>query len=405
MFLLIIEEINMKTLYFDCSMGAAGDMLTSALIDLFEDKQSVLDQLNSFGIEDVKYELEESEKCGIKGSHIRVYVHGEEEHEHHHDHHEHTHHHHYHLSDIEHIVSELNVSDKVKRDVINVYSIIANAESSVHGVPVNEIHFHEVGNKDAIADITAVCYLIDKLGVDTILASPVHVGSGTVKCAHGILPVPAPATALILNDVPMYGGRIKGELCTPTGAALLKYFVKNFGDMPVLKTTAIGYGMGNKDFEVANCVRAMLAQTDDSVNRIVEFTFNVDDMTGEQQGYALNKILEAGAVDVYMTPIYMKKNRPGTLFTVTCSQDVKKEVLKTIFKHTTTIGLKETIKNRYILNRSTRTISTPLGDVRKKEVSGYGVNRSKYEYDDLSVVSEKLGKSLEEAEEYVDQYN
>lgn len=396
----------MKTLYFDCSMGAAGDMLTSALIDLFEDKQSILDQLNSFGIEDVKYELEESEKCGIKGSHIRVYVHGEEEHEHHHNHeHEHTHHHHYHLSDIEHIVSELNISDKVKRDVINVYSIIANAESSVHGMPVNEIHFHEVGNKDAIADVTAVCYLIDKLGVDNIFASPVHVGSGTVKCAHGILPVPAPATALILNDVPMYGGRIQGELCTPTGAALLKYFVKNFGDMPVLKTTAIGYGMGNKDFEVANCIRAMLAQTDDSINRMVEFTFNVDDMTGEQQGCAINKILEAGAVDVYMTPIYMKKNRPGTLFTVTCSQDVKEEVLKTIFKHTTTIGLKETVKSRYILNRSTKTINTPLGDVREKEVSGYGVNRSKYEYDDLLAISEKLGKSLIEAEEYVNRHN
>lgn len=396
----------MNTLYFDCSMGAAGDMLTSALIDLFEDKQSILDQLNSFGIEDVKYELEESEKCGIKGSHIRVYVHGEEEHEHHHNHeHEHTHHHHYHLSDIEHIVSELNISDKVKRDVINVYSIIANAESSVHGISVNEIHFHEVGNKDAIADVTAVCYLIDKLGVDSIFASPVHVGSGTVKCAHGILPVPAPATALILNDVPMYGGRIQGELCTPTGAALLKYFVKNFGDMPVLKTTAIGYGMGNKDFEVANCIRAMLAQTDDSINRMVEFTFNVDDMTGEQQGCAINKILEAGAVDVYMTPIYMKKNRPGTLFTVTCSQDVKEEVLKTIFKYTTTIGLKETIKNRYILNRSTKTINTPLGDVREKEVSGYGVNRSKYEYDDLLAISEKLGKSLEEAEEYVNRHN
>ncbi len=261
----------MKTLYLDCGMGAAGDMLTAALLELLPDQEGFIEEMNALGIPEVNITKEASVKCGISGTHISVTVGGIEEvtdiphehghhheHEHHHKHehdheHEHEHaedhaHHHSGMHEIAHIIEHLKLSAKVKADVLAVYSLIAEAESHVHGVPMTDIHFHEVGTMDAIADITAVCLLMDRLAPQQVIVSPVHVGSGHVKCAHGILPVPAPATAYILKDVPIYGGGVKGELCTPTGAALLKYFATDFGSMPVMKTQAIGYGMGKKDF-------------------------------------------------------------------------------------------------------------------------------------------------------------
>jgi uncharacterized protein (TIGR00299 family) protein len=232
-------------------MGAAGDMLTAALLELMPNADEFIEELNSIGIPKVKYVKESSVKCGICGTHIRVFVDGIEEGEHHDHSHNHNHEHsHSGLHEIEHIVCQhLNLPTKVKDDVMAVYELIAEAESKAHGVPVSEIHFHEVGTMDAIADVVAVCLLVNRLNVDKIIASPVHVGSGKVKCAHGILPVPAPATAYILKNLPIYSGAITGELCTPTGAALLKHFVNEFGNMPAMKTTAIGYGMGTKDFE------------------------------------------------------------------------------------------------------------------------------------------------------------
>ena len=246
------------------------------------------------------------------------------------------------MHDIEHIVcNHLDLPEKVKADVMTVYRLIAEAESAAHGVPVTEIHFHEVGTMDAIADITAVCMLMNELSPDAVIASPVHVGSGHVHCMHGILPVPAPATAYILKDVPMYSGRIRGELCTPTGAALLKHFVTEFGAMPIMTVHAIGYGMGKKDFEMANCVRAMLGETQDSGDEIIELSCNMDDMTGEKTGFAVEKLFEAGALDVYTIPIGMKKNRPGILLRVMCRESDKEIMIRSLFKHTTTIGIRE----------------------------------------------------------------
>ena len=227
----------MKTLYLDCGMGAAGDMLTAALLELLPDRDKVIGELNALGIPGVEMVCEKAQKCGIGGTHMSVRVHGEEESEEMHDH-AHTHHHSG-LHEIEHIVGALPLSGRIQKDILAVFGMIAEAESHVHGVPVTEIHFHEVGTMDAVADITAVCVLMDRLAPDQVIVSPVHVGSGQVKCAHGILPVPAPATAYILKDVPIYGGEIRGELCTPTGAALLKYFASRFGAMPVMRTLAI----------------------------------------------------------------------------------------------------------------------------------------------------------------------
>ena len=396
----------MKTLYLDCGMGAAGDMLTAALLELFDEPNKMVRELAKLQIPGVRFLAERTQKCGIYGTHMRVIVWDMEEDEHlhsHHHHHDHDHghdHHHAHthggMADIAHIISHLNISDKVRRDVLAVYDLIAQAESHAHGVPVNQIHFHEVGTMDAIADVTAVCYLMDKLGIDKVYASPVHVGSGQVRCAHGILPVPAPATAHILRGVPIYGGEIKGELCTPTGAALLKHFVSEFGKMPPMTVDAVGYGMGTKDFPAANCVRAMLGHTDDSHDSITELSCNLDDMTGEEIGFAMEQLLAAGALDVYTTAIGMKKNRPATMLTVLCRNEQKEEMVRLIFRHTTTLGIREAEFSRYTLQRHFETVETPYGPVRRKVVSGYGVTRSKAEYEDLAKIAREQGKGLRE---------
>lgn len=430
----------MKTLYLDCSMGAAGDMLAAALIELLPEPDKFIDKINSLSIPGVVVEKESSVKCGITGTHIAVRVngaeedenmhehhhehehehhhehgehehhhhdHGEHEHEHHHKHeehehhHEHGHHHHASMHDIEHIVNSLNASDKVKNDVIAVYGLIAEAESHAHGRPVTEIHFHEVGTMDAVADVTMVCMLMEELAPERIVASPVHVGSGQVKCAHGILPVPAPATAYILKDVPIYGGKINGELCTPTGAALLKYFADSFGKMPVMKTQAIGYGMGKKDFEAANCVRAMMGEAEDKTDTVLELSCNVDDMTAEEISFATERLFDGGALEVYTIPIGMKKSRPGTLIQVMCKEESKEKMIEMIFKYTTTIGVRETETKRYVLERRIESLETPYGDVRQKISSGYGVKRCKYEYEDLARIAREKNISIEEVKKLI----
>ena len=400
----------MKTIYLDLQMGAAGDMLSAALFELLDEnqKEQFLKKINDAGIHGVSISAQPSVKCGITGTHFTVLVDGEEEneHEHHHDHehhHEEEHHHeHYHhhtsLHDIEHLVEHLKVSDFVKKNVIEVYNLIAQAESHAHGKPVTDIHFHEVGTMDAVADITSVCMLIEMLGADQIIASSINVGSGQVHCAHGILPVPAPATAFILQGIPTYNNQIKGELCTPTGAALLKHFVSSFGSMPPITTEKIGYGMGKKDFEAANCVRAMLGTTNQNTKTIVELTCNLDDISAEQIGFAIGQLFEAGALEAYTVPVTMKKSRPGNLLCVMCKEQDKQRIIETIFKHTTTLGIRQNISERFTLERTIETVQTEFGPVRIKKSSGFGVNRRKYEYEDLARIARQTGKSISEIE-------
>ena len=385
----------MKLLYLDFGMGAAGDMLTAALLELLPDRAAFLEELNNIGLHDVVFSAERSEKCGITGTHISVMIRGTEEaaavvHEHEHDHNITG------PTDVEHIVSHLSVSGRVKQDITAIYKIIADAESHVHGRPVSEIHFHELGSMDAIADVTAVCMLMEKLAPDRVIASPVHTGSGHVRCAHGVLPVPAPATAYILQGIPSYGGSIKGELCTPTGAALLKYFVDEFGDQPVLCSDAIGYGMGRKDFEAANCIRAMIGETENRSEVLYELSCNIDDMTGEQIGFAMERLFAEGARDVYTIPIGMKKSRPGILLRAMCTEETRQDIIKAIFRYTTTLGVRESRFTRYVLARDIKTVETPFGPVRRKISSGFDVKRSKLEYDDISRIASEHGKTLEE---------
>lgn len=429
----------MKTLYLDCSMGAAGDMLTAALLELLPEQEAdqFLQTMNHMGLPGVSITRQSSVKCGITGTHISVVVNGEEEesqdvrhadhihedgvHDHSHAHghthedgvhdhshaHSHTHedgvhdhshtHSHSSLHDIEHIVrGHLHLPEPVQDDIMAVYALIAEAESHAHGVPVTEIHFHEVGTMDAIADIAAVCMLMHQIAPQEVVVSPIHVGSGQVRCAHGILPVPAPATAYILQGAPIYGGAVRGELCTPTGAALLRHFATRFGDMPVMKTQAIGYGMGKKDFEAANCVRAMLGESEQHPETVLELSCNVDDMTAEEISFAMDRLFEAGAREVYTIPIGMKKSRPGTLLRAMCLEQDREKILYAIFKHTSTIGVRETKTQRYTLTRAVREIATPFGAVRRKESDGYGVHRSKYEYEDLARIAKEKDISLRE---------
>ena len=416
----------MRTIYLDCGMGAAGDMLMAALLELCPEKQEeFLGKMNGLGLPGVKVEAEPAVKCGITGTHMNVTVFGEEEesedvhdhghthsheacesaaadglhsHAHSHDGHGHSHHHHHHstMAGIASIIDGLDIPAPVKEDMKAVYALIAEAESHAHGMPVDQIHFHEVGTMDAVADIAGVCLLFHELGADQIIASPVHVGSGYVHCAHGILPVPAPATAHILQGIPVYSTQVQGELCTPTGAALLKHFVKEFREMPVMTTSKIGYGMGKKDFERANCVRAFLGDTAETGDEIAELSCNLDDMTAEAIGFAEGALFEAGALEVYTIPVGMKKSRPGILLTCMCRREDEEKMVELLFRHTTTLGVREHISRRFTLKRREETVETAYGPVRKKISQGHGVARAKLEYEDLAAIAKKTGRPLEE---------
>ena len=447
----------MKVLYLDCGMGAAGDMLQSALVSLFpkEVQESFIERINNIGIDGIKVSLSDDMKCGITGKHVSVYINGEEElsqdvhdhehehshehhhehdhshehyhdhdhshehhhdhdhdhsHEHHHDHdhehshdheHDHTHdHHHHHTSmhDIEHMIKALAVSERVKKDALAVYKIVADAESKVHGKDVSQVHFHEVGMKDALADIVGVALLMEEIGAEKIVVSPINVGFGKVKCAHGILPVPAPATAEIIQGMPTYAGRFEGEMLTPTGAALLKYYADEYAYQPLMKIDTVGYGCGNKEFAAANVVKAVVGEVSDIEKRdtVIELRCNVDDMTGEEMAYATEVLLESGAKEAFVTPVLMKKGRSGMLLTVLCDENDKEKIASLVFKHTSTIGIREYTVNRMVLDREEVTVSTELGDIDTKVSKGYGTKRVKPEFESLKKIASEKGKSIQE---------
>lgn len=402
----------MRILYLDCGMGAAGDMLAGALVSLLskEEQESFIKMINNIGVDGVKVSLSDDAKCGITGKHFKVEIDGVEEHshdvhehEHHHEHeqeHGHHHEHHHHgkgpfPKELEAVAEKLNCPN----DIQKVYELLAEAEAKVHGKDVSEIHFHEVGMKDALIDIASVVYLMNKLKVDKVVVSPVNVGFGKVKCAHGILPVPAPATAELVKGIPTYAGRFEGELLTPTGAALLKYYADEFSYQPLMNVIKCGYGTGNKNFESANVVKAVLGEVTDELisENIIELNCNVDDMSAEDMAYATKALIENGAKDAFVTPVIMKKGRSGMLLTVLCSAIDKERFVSLIFKHTSTIGIRVKETERIILNRHEETVHTKLGDVRVKYSEGYGVKREKPEFEDLRKLAEENNISVAEA--------
>jgi len=280
----------MRTLYWECAMGAAGDMLMGSLFELYEEKENFLHVMNSL-MPGVTVEAEPVTRRGISGVHMAVRIHGQEEgHDHHGHHHDHGHHHRT-PAEIDALIDGFPLPETVRKNAKGAYRLIAQAEAQAHGCDVGDVHYHEVGALDAVADVAGVCYAFHLLGVDWVTASPVHVGSGTVHCAHGVMPVPAPATAALLKGVPVYGGEVRGELCTPTGAALLKCFARSFGPMPPMVTEKIGYGVGTKEFEQANCVRAFLGESGQGASgEIVELVCNIDDMSPEALAFACSSL-------------------------------------------------------------------------------------------------------------------
>jgi hypothetical protein len=446
----------MKTLYIECKMGAAGDMLMAALYELLNDaeKKTFLDTMNRLFPDDVIVTPIAAKSCGIGGTHMQVEVLHTEEgaedagvDEHRHSHgsesgaraHEthaadsgagHAHHSHYTYPSILAQIDQLPLSDSVKKDAAAIYKLIGEAEATVHGHPLSQIHFHEVGSLDAIADVVGCSLLFSMLQPDAILASPIHVGNGTVRCAHGILPVPAPATAEILKGIPYYTGDIASELCTPTGAAVLKHFASDFISMPVMNVSRIGIGLGTKEFAQANCVRVFVGEYEleagadwttaeapagvfNSVtvsrpadeasdsDKILELSCNLDDISGEELGFAMEKLFEAGAYEVFYESVYMKKNRPGILLRCFCAPSEKERFTKLIFQHTTTRGLRYQYFSRAKMNTHFEEISTPYGTVRRKVNEAYGICKSKYEYEDLRRIAKEQGVSIAEVKNWL----
>lgn len=381
----------MKTLYLDCGMGAAGDMLTAALLGLVPDREAVLDELNGALIGLAVVSAEKVTRCGVCGLHAKVDIAGDEEGEEPRHRHAHTS-----IGELRGLLAAVPVSDKVRADAIAVFDLLARAEAEVHGTEMENVHFHEVGSIDAVADVLGVCLLVEKLAPERILASPVCTGGGTVKCAHGVLPVPAPATERLLRGVPWYPGEIKSELCTPTGAALLRHFVSDFVPIPPMRVERCGYGMGKKEFPRLNALRAFWGESEGGTEELLELSCNLDDMTGEEIGFALSALLEAGALDAWTIPIGMKKSRPGVLLSCLCREERREALLRCLFRHTTTLGVRERRCTRTALERTTETAHTPYGDVRVKVSQGWGVMRRKAEYDDLAALARENGVSLRE---------
>jgi hypothetical protein len=381
-------------------------MLMAALYELLseEQKNEYLHTMEELFSGNVHLVPEQGKKCGIRGTHMHVYVHGTEEGAHHHGH-DHAHEHHSYASLLEQIHA-MPLPENVKNDAAAVYQLIGEAEAAVHGQELEQIHFHEVGSWDALADVVGCCLLFSMIGADSIVSSPIHVGNGTVRCAHGILPVPAPATAELLKGIPFYTGDIQSELCTPTGAALLRHFASEFSPMPAMVTEKTGIGLGTKDFEAANCLRVFYGETDSSsqtgeTDTICDLSCNLDDMTGEDLGYCMEVLFEAGALDVFYQPIQMKKNRPGILLHCFCRPEEKETFLGFLFTHTTTRGIRIQMISRAVLSSHFEEIQTPCGTIRSKVSTGYGVTKSKYEFEDVKKAARENNLSLADVKKQI----
>lgn len=410
-------------------MGVAGDMLTAALLELFPETQQkeILGEINDCGLPGVHSKTQRVKRCGITGTQMLVSVDGQEEgeEEHHHDHEEvahhaghdheaaeHHHHHHMHMDDIVRLVDALKVPDAVKTDAKAVYTRIAQAEAKVHDADVSEVHFHEVGMMDALADVVSVSLLIRRLAPDKICAGTVTTGFGSVRCMHGILPVPAPATEKLLEGIPVQAGNIEGELCTPTGAALLGYFVDSFGPMQPMIIRRSGYGCGKKEFPKANCVRACfgeavgetkeeISRSSDEAGKILCVNCNVDDMTAEDIAFATERIAAAGAAEVFTMPVGMKKGRPGTLITAFCAPGGRDAVTAAFMRYTSTIGVRVFAQTGYRMRSEVSEIESPVGTAHVKTSTGFGASKSKIDYDDAARLAEEEQISLQEARDRI----
>lgn len=376
----------MRILYYDCFSGISGDMNIGALLDLGVDQKYFVEELNKLGLEDeFDITVEKNNKKGISGTKFNVIL------KHHHHHHEEDHHHHRNLRDIEDIINKSSLKDSVKKLSLEIFYQVAKAEAKVHGEDIYKIHFHEVGAIDSIVDIVGAAIGFDFLKIDKVICSPIEVGYGFVKCAHGILPVPAPATAEILKDIPILAKNVPFEATTPTGAAIIKALCSSFTYEKNFKVHKVGYGLGTKEGDkVPNVLRVFIGETyekHEGHECIIEC--NIDDMSGELYEILMDKLLEKGALDVYFTPIIMKKSRPATKVTLICNEGKCNELEEVLFKNTTTLGIRKIKIERKKLERDSKVLNTEYGEVRIKVAIYNGEEiKIKPEYEDCKNICE-----------------
>jgi hypothetical protein len=400
-----------KTLYLDCFSGASGDMILGALLDLglpLDDLRSALGSLPvdvggvsarrvlRAGVSATKFiAAAEQARDGTEGHHS--------DHDHHHDHNlGHHHHQHHSLKEISDFVRRSALSPEGKGRAIHLFERLAEAEAAIHDMPIEQVHLHEVGAIDSIVDIVGAVHGFERLGASRILSSPLNVGGGTVKCAHGVFPVPAPATARLLQGVPIYSGDVQMELVTPTGALLVTEYAESFGPLPPMTLDRIGYGAGDRDPKHhPNVLRLLIGEAEASgqVQTVVEMTCEIDDMNPQLFGPVMDQLLAAGALDVYFASVQMKKGRPGTLVTVLARPDDREKLATILFSETTTIGVRFQEMKRECLDREFRNIDTPLGVIRFKIASRGGrVLNASPEFDDCARIAAAKGVPIKEVQ-------
>jgi len=415
----------MKILYYDCFSGISGDMNLGALLDLGIDKEYLIDELSKLNLDGYEIKVSRGIRKGIEGTKVDVvlqehhqeHIHNLDEAEHAHGHEEdnHNHHEHRNLKDIKGIIEGSDLNSKIKELSMKVFMKVARAEAKVHGKPLYEIHFHEVGAVDSIVDIVGAAICLNYLNVDKIVSSSVELGGGFVKCAHGLIPVPAPATVEILKGIPVKFGAVPFETTTPTGAAILAANVDEFKDDNNFIVNKIGYGIGNRDTEIPNVLRVMLVeqankkvkhinkldQVDKTEydNEIYEHIIecNIDDMNSELYEFIIDKLFYEGALDVYLTPIIMKKGRPSIKISVLCNDEKVEKIKEILFRETTTFGVRSFKVNKTKLQRKFMKVSTSHGEVTVKEAYYKGEKiKSKLEYEECKKIAQSKGIPISE---------
>jgi uncharacterized protein (TIGR00299 family) protein len=372
----------LKIAYFDCFAGASGDMILGALLDAGLTIERLREEIAKLHLSHYRLDVEKVVKKGLGGSQAQVIIDQA-----HHDHH------HRHLSHIKEIIAQSDLDDTVKEKSTAIFDRLAEAEARVHRSSVEAVHFHEVGAMDAIIDVVGGVIALTALGIDQLYCSPLHVGSGTIECAHGTLPVPAPATAELIKGRPIYSTGVEGELLTPTGAAILTTLSSGFGPMPAMTVQSIGYGAGTADPGIPNLLRVSIGEgrddiADYDIEQTVLIETTIDDMNPQVYDYLMALLLDEGALDVFLSPVQMKKNRPGTLLSVICLPDAVEKFAKILMRETTTIGLRWRFENRIKARRVIEKIDTRFGpvDIKLAKNNGRIINLTA-EYEDCKRVA------------------
>jgi len=386
----------MRVLYYDCFAGISGDMNIGALIDLGVDPDYLKSELSKLNIDGFHLKLETTTRRGISGTLATVLVENQDNEKHRH------------LRHVHEIVNASTLSNNVKTIALKIFQLIAEAEAKVHNIEIQKVHFHEVGALDSIADIVGAAICLDFLKIDKVLSSPIQLGGGTVKCAHGVMPVPAPATTLIVQNIPVKTGLVEHEATTPTGAAILAATVDEFTSNIGLPITKTGYGIGQRDVsEVPNILRVYLLESNNDFADVLHedatvLECNIDDMNPEHYEFIIDKLMEAGASDVWLTPIVMKKSRPANIISVLCQPNKKNELKTILFNNTTTLGIREINVAKSMLKREEKIVETSYGKVRVKECFLNGKSlRSKPEFEDCKTLATKHNVTIAQIENAV----